>query len=454
MTSLALIAKDLSLKISGSDTNEIFPTDKILKKQKIKPKIGFTPDHLPRKLDLLIYTGAHGGATNPEVVKAKQLNIPCLNLAQGLKLFTQSKQVLAVAGVGGKSTTSAMLSVVLDSAGLKPSYSVGVGSISDLNTPGRFEKNSPWFVIEADEYVADPSTDPTPRFHYLDPYIAIITNLEHDHPDVYPNLDSVYKAYTTFLNKIPPTGAIIINYDNPNNKNLIKKIDQPVITYGLSPQADWQLVKTHVADQKQFMQIKSSNIDWPQIVLKVPGEYNALNALSIIAACNHLGISAEKIQKGLKSFTGTKRRFEYINTVKGIDLYDDYAHHPIEIKALLRAAKTWLPGKRIFAIFQSHTYSRTKTLLNDFAKSFTDADHVLINDIFSSAREQDNLGLTGKIFTEEIKKHHPQAHYCQGKQETISHLLDHTIKGDVIFTIGAGDNWLWHKDIIKSLRQR
>jgi len=168
----------------------------------------------------------------------------------------------------------------------------------------------------------------------------------------------------------------------------------------------------------------------------------------------HLGLSANKIQLGLNAFTGSKRRFEYINTVKGIDLYDDYAHHPVELKALLKAAKAWLPGKRIFAIFESHTYSRTKTFLSQFSQSFQDADYVLINDIFSSARETDNLGITGESFTQEIKKHHPQAHYCKGKTETIEFLVDHATKNDAIFTIGAGNNWLWHQDIIKALNHR
>lgn len=454
MTALALIAQDYGLKVTGSDIDETFPTDKVLSKRKLKPKIGFSADNLPKKLDLLIYTGAHGGATNREVLATKLRNIPCLNLAQGLKLFLGNKKQIAVSGVGGKSTISGMLSVLLDSAGLKPSFSVGVGNISGLDAPGRFVKTSPWFVIEADEFVADPVKDLTPRFHYLDPYVAIVTNLEHDHPDVYPSFKDLFKAYLTFLKKVPQDGAIIINLDNRNNRKLIKALDRPVITYGFSSQADWQIVKTHAADQKQFISLKAKGVEWPQIILNVPGDFNALNAVSSIIAANHLGLSAKMIQTGLKQFTGTKRRFEYIGTSKGIDLYDDYAHHPIELIALLKAAKTWLPDKRIFAVFQSHTYSRTKVLLKEFSKSFNKADYVLINDIFSSAREKDNLGMSGEVFTNAIKKHHPQTHYCPGKPETIKFLIDHATKEDVIFTLGAGDNWLWHKDLLKAIKQR
>ncbi len=454
MTALALCAQDLGIKVSGSDISETFPTDAILKKRKLKPKLDFVDTNLPKKLDLLIYTGAHNGSQNPEVLAALKKGVKCFNLAQGLKLFTHNKKVLSVAGVGGKSTTSAMLASVLDSAGLKPSFAVGVGDIPGLNAPGRFNLRSPYFVIEADEFVADPLADLTPRFHYLDPYIAIITNLEHDHPDVYPQFDKLINAYQIFVNKVPKDGAIIVNIDNLNIRTFIKLINRPVITYGFSPQADWQIVKNHVADKKQFLYLRHNGINWPKMVLNVPGSFNALNAVSVVAACNHIGLSAKKIETGLRSFTGTKRRFEHIDTIKGIDLYDDYAHHPIEIKCLLKAARAWLPDRKIFAIFQSHTFSRTKVLLKQFSQSFKDADHVLINDIFASAREKDNLGLTGKIFAAEVKKYHRTVKYCQGKAETIKYLVDHAQKNDVIFTIGAGNNFLWHKDIKKALKSR
>jgi UDP-N-acetylmuramate--alanine ligase len=454
MTPLALCALDLGKKVSGSDTDEVFPTDKVLRKRKIRWQTGFSENHLPKKCQLVIYTGAHGGITNPEVKAAKQKHIPVLNYGQALGVFSQGKKVLATAGVGGKSTTSAILATILDSAGLEPSFAVGVGNISPLDTPARYSKTSPYFVIETDEYVADPQADPTPKFHYLKPFMAIITNIEHDHPDVYPSLDKIYQVFSDFVKSIPKDGRLIVNLDSSHLKRFIRSLKQPVITYGFSPRADWQITKTHTADKKQFFSLKHRNIAWPDFILSVPGQYNVLNATASIIAAHHLGVSAEKIQAGLKKFTGAKRRFEFIDKVKGIELYDDYAHHPIEIKALLKAARDWLPGKRIIAIFQSHTYSRTKVLLNDFAKSFNLASQVLINQIFASAREKDNLGISGKILTQAIKKHYSQTFYCPGKKETINHLLEHSQKGDAVFTIGAGNNWLWHQDILKALKQR
>ncbi|MFH0943068.1 MAG: UDP-N-acetylmuramate--L-alanine ligase [Candidatus Beckwithbacteria bacterium] len=454
MTALALCAQDLGKKVSGSDLADIFPTDKILKKQKLKVKLGFDPKHLPKNCDLVIYTGAHQGQTNPEVQSAISQNIPVLAHAQALALFAEGLPLIAVAGVGGKTSTSAMIATVLNSAGFHPAYAVGVGNILGLNTPGAYHRSSRYFVAEADEYVTDPVSNLTPRFHYLKPYVAVITNLEYDHPDVYPNLQAIFDSFSAFIKPVPQAGVVVVNFDNPRCRDWLKTVPKPVMTYGFSPQADWQIVSTHIADQKQFIKLKYQNIHWPDLILNVPGEFNALNAVAAIVACHHLGVSQARIYAGLRKFFGARRRFEFIAEIKKIALYDDYAHHPSEIKALLEAAKAWLPQRRLIIIFQSHTYSRTKALLPEFNRCFTQADVVLINDIFASARETDNLGLTGKSFTQSLQAHHPQAIYAPDKATTLNYLSKHILTGDVIFTVGAGDNWLWHKEIIKLLQNR
>ncbi|MDZ7586830.1 MAG: Mur ligase family protein, partial [Patescibacteria group bacterium] len=413
----------------------------------------FSPTHLPRNCDLVIYTGAHGGLDNPQVQAALKLKIPVMSHAQALALFSEGKKILATAGVGGKSSTAAMLASVLTSAGYPTSFAVGVGNIPCLNAPGRMRKNDQYFVVEADEYVTDPLHNLIPRFHYLTPYLVIITNLEHDHPDVYKNIEQIFDSFKTFVKPIPASGAVIANFDNPHLKKWLKTIDKPIITYGFSPQADWRVLKTHVADQKQFISLQYQGIIWPDLVLSLPGDYNALNALAAVAAGHHLGLSQPKIYHGLTKFTGTKRRFELIMAIKNIALYDDYAHHPTEITALLKAAKSWLPNRRLIIIFQSHTYSRTKSLLKEFCRSFNQADILLVNDIFASAREIDNLGLTSKSFTQSIQQFHPRTVYCPDKSATLVYLKNTITRGDVIFTVGAGDNWLWHKEIIKIMKQ-
>lgn len=451
MTALALACQDLGKKLSGSDTAEIFPTDAILKKRQIKIKIGFNPQYVPKNCDLLIYTGAHGGSNNPEVISAKKRQIPVLAQAQALGQLAEGKQTVAVAGVGGKTTTAAMIASILTSAGFKPAFCIGAGNITNLGVPGRCPKQAKLFVAEADEYMTDPGVNFTPRFHYLNPQVAVLTNLEYDHPDVYPDLAAVYQSFQTF---IQPAELTIINLDNPHNRAFLKTISQPVTTYGFSPQSDWQIIKVHAAEHKMFLQFKFKNLLWPEIILNVPGVYNAYNATAAAAAACHLGVSPEKINQGLRQFQGVKRRFEFIDQVKGVALYDDYAHHPTEIKAVLTASRGWLPEKRIIAVFQSHTYSRTKALLGEFCRSLALADRVIINDIFSSARETDNLGLTGFKFSQEIKKCQRQTEYCPGEDETINYLQQICRKNDVIFTLGAGNNWLWHKNIIKALKKR
>lgn len=451
MTALALCAQDMGKTISGSDTDETFPTSQILEQRQISSQVGFSANHVPKDCNLVIYTGAHGGATNIEVKTAQSKNISVLSHAQALRLFTLNKKTIATAGVGGKSTTAAIISHLFDAAGFNPSFAVGVGNILPLGTPGRFTDNSDMFVVESDEYVTDPQADLTPRFHYLDPYIAIITNLEHDHPDVYPSIQDMFKAFKVFVSKIPKDGAIIVNIDNSNIQNFIQTITGPIISYGFSPQADWQILNPRLKQQKQYFTLRYKKINWPEFSLGLPGRYNLLNATAAAVCAYHLGMSPVRIQSGLDSFIGTQRRFEYIGKVNNILLYDDYAHHPIEIKALLKAAKQWFPKRRIIIIFQSHTYSRTKVLLSQFARSFTLANQVIINNIFASAREKDNLGITGAKLAQAISQHQPNTQYCAGKSATIEFLTKTSQPGDVIFTVGAGDNWLWHQDILKAL---
>lgn len=451
MTALALCAADMGKKISGSDTAEVFPTDAMLKKHHLKVKLGFSPANLPRHCDLVIYTGAHQGSDNPEVVAALKRNIPVLSHAQALGEFSTGKSVIAVAGVGGKSTVSSLIAHLLTQSGFRPSFSIGVGDIFSLPAPGKYVSKSPYFVAEADEFVTDPLKNLTPRFHYLKPYVAVITNLEYDHPDAYPSLDAVFDSFLKFIQPIPKNGAVIINIDNPRCKQFIRRLSRPIITYGFSPLADWQIIDHHVADKKQFFTLKVKGVTWPEMVLTLPGNYNLLNAAAALAAAYFLGASTSKLESGIKTFIGAKRRFELIDTVKKISLYDDYAHHPSEIKAVLRAARDWFPERRLIPIFQSHTYSRTKALLEQFSQSFSDADMVVINDIFPSAREKDNLGLTSQAFKAAIQKYHPHVYYCPDKSATLSWLKQHCRPGDILITLGAGNNWLWHKDILWTL---
>jgi len=450
MTALALCAKDMGIKVSGSDVKEHFVTDETLKEANISWKIGFKKENIGDP-DLLVFTAAHGGQVNVEVVAAEAKNIPVFSHAQALGFFMKGKESISVCGVGGKTTTSAMLACIFESAGFHPSFAVGAGSINPMGNPGKYDKKGKYFIAEADEYFTCPQ-DPKPRFFYQEPKIAVLSNIEFDHPDVYKNLDQTMKVFQTFIEKVPKDGLVVACMDNLNNRKLLQSIKAPVTTYGFSPESDWKISSINQSKGKVFFNLEKGDLLINNLILSVPGKFNVKNAVSALIAANFCGIPIEKIKKGLEKFKGTKRRFEFIKEFKGIKLYDDYAHHPIQLKATLEGAKKWFGKQRIIAIFQPHTYSRTKSLLKDFSRSFTDADLVIITDIYTSAREEKDPGISGKLLTQEISKFHQNVFYKKGEDEIAEFLKLKAKKGDVILTLGAGDVFNWHDKIIKSLK--
>lgn len=452
MASMACMAQDLGIKISGSDVKEKFVTDSLLKRRKINWQIGFNKSHLPEKLDLLVYTGACSGKRLAEIKAAQDQNIPTLNHAQALALFLAGKKVISVAGVGGKSTTSAMLAFSLDYLGLRPSYAVGVGEIFPLGDPGRYVKKSQYFVVEADEYVACPNDDRQPRFFYQQPTVLVITNIEHDHPDVYQDIDQTLETFCQLADKLPADGLILANIDNNNVKKFIKQVGRPVQTYGFSDQADWQLVDWQKKDNQQVFNIIHQEVVFGPISLQVPGKFNALNATAALATAVYFGIDAKKIPASLQAFKGTKRRFELIKKAGQHWLYDDYAHHPEEIKATLQMAKNWFADYQIVTIFQPHTFSRTQALFDEFTHSFSNADQIILWPTYSSAREQSGTATSYKLYAA-VNQIHKQAFYAADMSRLKTILKTNVKKKSLIITIGAGDIFMLHQELIKCLKE-
>jgi UDP-N-acetylmuramate--alanine ligase len=410
MTALALCALDLGIKVTGSDVEEEFLTDETLTKRGITWSTEFGVKNLEPKPDLVVTTGAHGGLNNPEVQAARELNIPVMSHAEALGLFAQDKKVIAVAGVDGKTTTSAMIATVLDNAGLNPSFAIGVSDIPSLGTPGRYNKEGEYFVIEADEYAISAGIDNRPRFTFLNPNVLVITNIRHDHPDIFPTLEDIQKVFDEFSKRTQSTEGKVIS--------------------------------------------QSTNILPNDFKLNIPGEFNLLNASNAYLACKEIGLEESTILEGLKKYIGSKRRFEKIYEVNNITIYDDYAHNPDEIKASLKGAREWFPDRRILVYFQPHTYSRTKALFDDFAKSFNDADFVGIADIFSSAREEKDPTVTSEMLVEEVKKYHPNPEnvgYSPDWHTGAEQLAKDLKPGDVLLTIGAGDIYKAGKMIAERL---
>jgi len=306
--------------------------------------------------------------------------------------------------------------------------------------PGKFSFQSPTFVCEADEFAVSPGINNAPRFSFLNPKVVVVTNIEHDHPDIYPTIEDTKKTFLEFFNKIPQDGILIACIDNPNVKELVSKISTPVTTYGFDTSSDLTIVDLGLQEGLSTFKLKTKEGLEYTLKLKVYGDYNLRNATAAFIVGQYLGLSTEDCIKGVESFEGSQRRFEKVGETKNeVVIFDDYAHHPKEIISVLGAARKLYPEKRLVAIFQPHTYSRTKGLFSEFALAFGTADLVGIMDIYSSAREIKDPEVSSENLAKEIGKYHPNSFYSGNHEETLTWLKENLKKGDLLVTMGAGD---------------
>lgn len=411
MSALALLARDWGYRVTGSDVSEEFITDKLLRAADIPVYEGFSPEHLRERPDLVVVTGAHGGKTNPEACAAQELGIKVLSLAEAVGRLTAGKRVLAVAGTHGKTTTTALLAYLLERGGLHPSFLIGTGNVPNFGVNGR-GTDSPYVVVEADEYVSDPQSDLTPRFLYLQPYALIVTSVEWDHPDVYPDVAAVRAAFSRLTAKLPPEGLLVLCDEIEGREELRAAARCRVVEYG-----------------EDYL--------WPIEKFPLPGRHNRLNATAAALVARELGVSPEAINEALATFAGAERRMERVGEAGGVLVYDDYAHHPTEIAATITALREQHPRRRLVVLFQSHTYSRTKGMLSEFALSLAEAEVVFLTDIFPSAREQGG-DITMSDFVAAVRPHHSQVEYLP-RGELLKLLPSRLRPGDVLVFLGAGD---------------
>ncbi|MDA1079322.1 MAG: UDP-N-acetylmuramate--L-alanine ligase [bacterium] len=447
MTALAQLLRDHGVQITGSDVPDDFVTQEALSNLAIDIQTSFS-EPLPIGTACVIYTAAHQSKNNEQVQAALAAGIPTLSHAEALGLFFDEKRGVAVCGVGGKSTTSAMIVWILEHLHTQPSYAIGVGKILGLPNTGKFSSAGEVFVAEADEYVTDPTqSDPKlriPRFSYLHPRITVCTNILHDHPDVYKNKSDTDAAFNTFFSQMKHPSTLIVNSESSSAVTV--KVDR-LITYGTKPEDTFRLQQELTVTEKQAMTKLQYDGQMYQLTLAIPGFFNMLNAAAAIAACVSLGQSIEDCLNAIKSFASTQRRFENKGVVQGVQYYDDYAHHPAEIAATITAAKEWEPNKRIVFAFQPHTYSRTKELFSEFVTALALADEVLLLPIYASAREQANSTISSEMLISAVS--------MQKTMITIELIADTSAlaawcalnlqPGDVCITLGAGDIYLVHE---------
>lgn len=438
LSAIAQVLLERGARVSGSDRQASVVTSQ-LASSGATVYIGHAAEHVAGA-DLVVTSSAIA-ADNPEVLAARERGVPVLKRSEFVGELLKSHFTVAVAGTHGKTTTTAMIAFILDEAGLSPGFIIG-GVSRNLRTNAR-AGGGRYFVIEADEYDR--------MFWGLSPEVAVVTNVEFDHPDCFRCLEDLAEAFVTFLRRVPAEGHIILNGDDRRILEMLTRVELPkTTTFGFSTDVNWRAVDVACdeAGGHTFSVSHGGTLIGP-FQLHVPGIHNVLNALAAIAATTEVGVKLSSIQESLARFEGTERRFEQKGTVAGITIIDDYAHHPTEIRATLAAARARYAGRTLWAIFQPHTYSRFKALLNDFSKSFELADHVIVTEIFAS-REHDTLGAHA---TDLIKRmEHPDVRYIPEFEDIVRFLVENLQPGDVCITLGAGDCYLLGERLLDRLR--
>ncbi len=428
MTPLAIIAKEAGFEVKGSDIGEKFITDELLDKAGIVPLLGFSSARIANP-DLVITTGAHGGFNNVEVLEAKRKGIRVMTQGEAVGVFMDGAIFgrkftgISVTGTHGKTTTTAMIATMLKEAGLDPSYIIGTGNVPSLRSSGHFGKGK-YFVAEADEYMTEPSFDKTIKFMWQHPKIAVFTNIEFDHPDAYGSLDDVREAFFKFASQLGKDGVLVACGDDPEIQKILSLVKCRKVTYGASTNNDFTVGSA----------LRGIN-------LNVFGDHNRLNATAAFVVGLEIGLSKEKIKTGLSRFRGVKRRSEFVGTLKSKALlFDDYAHHPTEIKKTLKSFREKFPNMKIVCIFQPHTYSRTKYLFDQFLTSFNDADTVLLTNTYSSLREKPDPKILSKILADKIGLKHKNVVFLPKLSDVVKYIDKNAYgKDTLLLTMGAGD---------------
>ncbi len=427
MSGLAEILREEGFNVSGSDKQHSFLTE-FLENKGVRIFYGQRKENITPDIDCAIFTSAIQ-PDNPEYIAVKEQNIPYLSRAELLgQIMSNYPTSIAVSGTHGKTTTTSMICEILLSAKLDPTLSIG-GILKSIDGNIHVGK-SEYFVAEACEY--------TNSFLSLFPKIGIILNIEEDHLDFFKDLSDIRNSFHRFASGLPKDGTLIMNGDIENVKEFTDDLSCSVITIGRTCNCDYYYTDITYNN----MGCPTFTLNGPEevtqcISLSVPGEHNVYNAMAAIAVSDILKVSRQITTNALLSFHGTNRRFEYKGNIGGVTIIDDYAHHPTEITATLKAASNY-PHVTTWCVFQPHTYSRTKKFLKEFAIALSLADKIILADIYAS-RENDTLGISSRDLQKEIHNLGKECFYFPSFDEIENFLLQNCINGDLLITMGAGD---------------
>ena len=428
MSGIAELLINLGFEVTGSDMKTTNITENLQKHGAVIYE-GHKPENV-NDSDVLVYSSAVQ-VDNPELQRAKDKQIPIIRRAEMLSELLKLKQIsIAVGGTHGKTTTTSMMGAVLTEALLDPTLVVG-GVVKSLDVNALLGQGDV-IVAEADEF--DKS------FLQLTPTYAIITNIDTDHMDCYDSEEDLLNAFAQYANAIPFYGAVVACVDEPLIKRILPDISRPVITYGFSGDAEFQAERRLYREVRSTFVVKHRGKELGEVEMMVPGAHNVKNALAVIALGTEMNIDFNTISNGLKQFSGVKRRFEIKGIFDDVMVVDDYAHHPTEVSATLRAIKNgW--DRRLVAVFQPHLYSRTQDLYEDFARSFLISDVLFVTDVYP-AREEPIAGVTGELITNMAKSMgHENVYWVEDKKRLVAAMKALVEPGDLVITMGAGDIW-------------
>lgn len=440
MSGIAEVLLNLGYTISGSDAQ---PSDTTARLQKLGAKV--SAGHNAQNVcnaDVVV-TSTAVKENNPEVIEAHRKKIPVIPRAEMLAELLKMKFSVAVSGSHGKTTTTSMISTILAEGGLDPTMVIG-GKLASIGSNARLGDGE-IIVAEADE--SDGS------FLKLSPTIAIITNIDREHLDYYPGINEIKDAFVKFANIVPFYGCTVMCSDNEYVREILSLIKRKIVTYGIERPADYTAREIKFMGHKTIYSLSYKGEQCGNMELNVPGMFNVYNSLAAIAVCRELDLDLATIKEGLMNFSGVQRRLEIKGKLADITVVDDYGHHPTEIIETLAAARQVWKG-RIIVVFQPHRFTRTKALFDEFTKAFTNADILILNDIYP-ASEEPIAGINSAALWAAIKQTgHPRVEYIANQKETIEFLLSAVKPKDTVITLGAGSIYKIGEAFLKELAQR
>lgn len=439
MSSIAEVLLNRGYQVTGSDVKK---TDVTKRLESLGATIyeGHAAAHV-RDADVVVHSSAIKVRQNPETLEAERRRVPLIPRAVMLGELMRMKYGICIAGTHGKTTTTSMTGLVVSQGGFDPTIIVG-GKVTVFGS-NAVAGEGDIIVIEADEY------DRT--FLRLTPSVAVITNIEADHLDIYQDLDEIKQAFIQFADSIPFFGAAVLCLDDPTVQEIVGQIDRRVVTYGTSRQAEIRAENIEQHGLKTTFDVMAGTQGLGTLEIHTPGLHNVRNALAAVAVGLELEIDFDNIRGALSKFSGVQRRFQKVGEASGILVVDDYAHHPTEIMATLEAASSGWPDRRIVTVFQPHLYSRTRDFQDGFARAFFNSDVLVLTDVFP-AREEPIPGIDGQLIADLARRYgHRGVHYVEDKSQLVDSLIEIIRPGDTVLTMGAGDVYQYGQQLLARL---